>query len=281
MESMERLENLPELSNERPGIVGRFWNAFKSFPKKVGSVVLASYRAILFAIAWSWREFWFWMNLFLYTSRRFLRVEVYLALLGAFLFFGWVMTNNRADNMRDLLEHCYMYFTVVMVLLCMNLLPRERDEGTLEILWSQPMRRGPMILMQLLTVTAWILLLGVFVVLFFSYFSVYPEGRGTMLLFLLTTSFAVGAITVLISTFCLHGIATGLVTLLVLGVHYYWLRPLGPIDLFLNPILPPGFQGRSPGMGGFIFNRVITIVLAGFVLDYLLRRLRQTARWFT
>lgn len=181
--------------------------------------------------------------------------------------------------MRDLLHYSYLYFTAVMVMLCMNLLPRERDDNTLEILWSQPMRRGAMVFFQLFTVSIWILLLGVLVIFFFGYFGAYPGGEGTAILFLFTTSFTVGAITILLSTFCRHGIATGLVALLILGVHFYWLRPLGPIELFYNPIPPPGARGYSFGFS--IFNRVITLVLAGFVLDYLFRRLRQTAKWFT
>jgi ABC-type transport system involved in multi-copper enzyme maturation permease subunit len=192
-----------------------------------------------------------------------------------------VINENRADNMRDLLYYCYLYFTVVMVLLCMNLLPRERDENTLEILWSQPMRRGILIFMQLMTVAAWVFLMSLFVVFFFGYFSSYSDGRLSIVIYLFTTSFTVGAITILVSTYCLHGIATGLVTLLILGVHFYWLRPIGPIELFYNPIPYPGADVRPDGLFGLIFNRTITLVLAGFVLDYLFRRLRQTARWFT
>lgn len=281
MDSLDQLERLPELPAVRPGLIRRIARLPGHFIRKTGRGIRSVYRAVLVALVWLWLEFGYWLRLFFYTSRRFLRIEMYLSLVGAFVFFGWIQTNNRADNMNHLLHYCYIYFTVVMVLLCMNLLPRERDENTLEILWSQPMRRGPMIAMQLTTVSIWVFLLSLFVVFFFGYFGSYLEGRTIALLFLLTTSFTVGAITVLVSTLCLHGIATGLVTLLILGAHFYWLSPLGPIDLFYNPIPLPGFRSRPPMMGSMIFNRVITLVLAGFVLDYLFRRLRQTARWFT
>src|SRR5690606_35865943 len=107
--------------------------------------------------------------------------------------------------------------------------------------------------------------------------------------------------------------ATGLVTLLILGVHYYWLRNLGPVEVFYNPIPLPelkkaGFDfsrgsigpGNQPfnivsaifGLPGmiirslhldfnFIFNRIVVLVVTGFVLDYLFRRLKRTAEWFT
>lgn len=278
---MERLEILPEWPATQPGRIRRAWNAVKSVIGLFVWILQTSFWASVYGSIWSWRESCYWFRLFLFTSRRFLRIEAYLALVGAFLFFGWVINENRADNMRDLLYYCYLFFTVVMVLLCMNLLPRERDENTLEILWSQPMRRGTLIFMQLVTVAVWILLMSLFVVFFFSYFSSYTDGRFSMVVFLFTTSFAVGAITVMISTLCLHGIATGLVTLLILGVHFYWLRPIGPIELFFNPIPYPGDTSEPIGWISLLFNRTITLVVAGFVLDYLFRRLRQTAKWFT
>ncbi len=281
MDSLDQLERLPELPAVRPGLIRRIVRLPGHAIRKTGRGIRGVYRALLFVLVWCWLEFGYWLRLFLYTSRRFLRIEMYLSLLGALLFFGWILTNNRAGNMNHLLHYGYIYFTVVMVLLCMNLLPRERDDNTLEILWSQPMRRGPLIVMQLTTVSIWVFVLSLFVVFFFGYFGSYMEGRMIAILFLLTTSFTVGAITVLVSTLCLHGIATGLVTLLILGAHFYWLSPLGPIDLFYNPIPLPGSQERQMFMGSMIFNRVITLVLAGFVLDYLFRRLRQTARWFT
>lgn len=281
LDSLERLPEIPEIPAVQPGLIRRISRLPGHIIRKTGRGIRSVYRAILYVLVWIWYEFGYWFRLFLYTSRRFLRIEMYLSLLGALWFFGWILTNNRADNMNHLLHYGYIYFTVVMVLLCMNLLPRERDENTLEIIWSQPMRRGPMIAMQLTTVSIWVFALSVFVVLFFGYFGSYSEGRMIAILFLLTTSFTVGAITVLVSTLCLHGIATGLVTLLILGTHFYWLSPLGPIDLFYNPIPLPGYQTRPMMMGSLIFNRVITLVLAGFALDYLFRRLRQTAKWFT
>lgn len=281
MELMQPIETLPELPEVQPGWFRRGWNAVKSLWGFAGWAMRAIFWAIVYAGVWGRRELVYWFRLFLFTSRRFLRVEVYLALIGAFFFFGWVIDENRAENMHDLLYYCYLYFTVVMVLLCMNLLPRERDENTLEILWSQPMRRGILIFMQLMTVAAWVLLLSLFVVVFFGYFGSYPDGRILMVVYLFTTSFTVGAITILVSTYCLHGIATGLVTLLILGVHFYWLRPIGPIELFSNPILYPGAEAQPFGWLGMIFNRIVTLIVAGFVLDYLFRRLRQTARWFT
>lgn len=278
---MEQFDSLPPISSSSSGSLGRFFRALGAFFLAIGSAPLAAVLGTSRGIMRNWKEMAYWFRLFLYTSHRFLRIEVYLAFVGAFIFFGWVLTQYRVSNMHDLLYFCYLYFTVVMVSLCMNLLPRERDEETLEILWSQPMRRGPLIILQLITMTVWLFLLSTVVVVGFSYFSAYTEGRWMMLLFLFTTSFTVGSITVLISTFCRHSIATGLVSLLILGVHFFWLRPLGPIELFYNPIPFPGMQGSPLFLGSLIFNRVIVLIVAGFVLDYLFRRLRHTAEWFT
>ncbi len=281
MEAMDQWEKLPSLPSAHPGKMKSAWNAGKSFLGLIWRSLGAAFRAIGFALAWSWLEFRYWFHIFLYMSRGFLRIEMYLSLVGAFLFFGWVLTHNLANHMVNLLYFCYLYFSVVMVMLCMNLLPRERDEDTLEILWSQPMRRGVMIFVQLTTVSIWVLLLSVFTILFFSYFGTYPGGQGLSIFFLSITLFTVGAITVMISTLCRHAIATGLVTLLILGVHFFWLRPIGPIELFYIPMHPPGFDGPPLSFWSLFFNRFIVVVLAGFVLDYLFRRLRQTARWFT
>lgn len=261
---------------------------------------------------WLYRETLYWTRLFRYTSRHFLRIEAFLALVGAFAFFGVIFTQNRVGNLHEFLEYSYIYFSIVMALLAMNLLPRERDEETLEILWSQPMSRSGLIVLQLLTLTVWIFILCGIVTLFFMRFSAYRESLWPFFVLILSTSFCVGALTVLVSTYCRHAIATGLVTLLILGVHYYWLRQLGPIEVFYNPILTPGqmdalsmkmSMGRGMGMGpggpggpGFgggggqpgnvnafdlIFNRIVVLFLIGFIMDYLFRRLRRTSEWFT
>lgn len=223
----------------------------------------------------------YWAGLFLYSSRKFLRVESYLSLLGAIAFFGAVLLQDMATNQRALLEYCNIYFTIIMVLLAMNLLPREREEDTLEILWSQPMRRGKLIVLQLITLTTWILLLCLFVVFFFSRFSAYPGFNLILLLFVVTNSFAVGAITAVVSTFCRHAIATGLVALLIMGIHLFWLRELGPIQIFYNPLPDPSAKEQQIMWFNIIFNRIVTLALIGFALDYLFRRLRRTAEWFT
>ena len=81
-----------------------------------------------------------------------------LSVLGAIAFFGVVIVQDKAPNLHSFLEFSYLFFSVVMVLMAMNLLPRERDEETLEILWSQPMRRSSLIVLQLFTLSSWILL---------------------------------------------------------------------------------------------------------------------------
>ncbi len=251
------------------------------------------------------RESTYWFYLFLYTSKQFLRVESYLSILGAIAFFGTIIVQDMGSNQHLMLEYCYIYFTIVIVLLAMNLLPRERERGTLEILWSQPMSRGTLIVVQLLTLTIWSFVLCLLLVFFFLQFTAYTDGWPTLLIMAVTTSFAVAAITVLISTFCRHAIATGLVTLLILGIHFFWLRDLGPIMIYYNPIPPSGvwevaettFRRSRESFSqaaliselwkvikanaDIIFNRLFLFVLVGFVLDYLFRRLKQTAKWFT
>ncbi|MBZ0255169.1 ABC transporter permease, partial [bacterium] len=235
-------------------------------------------------IAYSIRESIYWLRLFLYTSKRYLRIETYLSLIGAFIFFGYVISNDMARSQFDLLKHTYLYFTVVMVWLASALLPREREERTLEILWSQPMGRGPMVTLQLITLTVWVTVLCAAVIAFFSQYSSYQEGRWTVLICVSTTAFAVGAVTVLISTFTRHVIATALVALLVFGVHYYWLTQLGPLSFYPFPIHPPGYvppRWGAPKEPSLWLNRTVLIVMVGFVLDYLYRRLKRTAEWVT
>ncbi|MBD3265751.1 ABC transporter permease subunit [bacterium] len=230
---------------------------------------------------WGLRETAYWLRLFLFTSRRFLRIELLLAALGAVLFFGWVLTQDMVQNQRAMLEHCYIYFTAIMILFSMNLIPRERDEETLEILWSQPISRNKLIILQLTTLTAWALILCIGVIAGLNQFMAYNEDYLYLIpILIVTTAFAVGAITILVSTFCRQAIATGLVSLLILGAHYYWLRELGPIQLFYNPIPMPGGEMQG-GFMNYLPNRIFLLILTGFVLDYLFRRLRRTAEWFT
>lgn len=287
---VENAESLPvSVDAPKPRIhwIKKPWDWLKGLFFFFVSIILGIFRAIRWVfrtIRWLIGESNFGFRLFLYTTRRFLHVEVYLALIGAFAFFGWIVHKDLATDQRQFLEYCYMYFTMVMIVLAMSLLPRERDEDTLEILWSQPMRRSALVVIQLLTLTVWLLVMCVAVVLFFSYFSAYTEGRWTVVIMTITTAFAVGAITVLVSTFCRHAMATGLVTMLILGAHYFWLRELGPIVMYYNPIPPAGFvfrQGESSMLMTIIFNRAALVFLTGFVLDYLFRRLKRSAEWFT
>ena len=251
--------------------------------------------AVKYGTIWLYHEVHFWFHLFSYTSRRFVKAEAMLSVLGAIAFFGVVIVQDKAPNLHSFLEFSYLFFSVVMVLMAMNLLPRERDEETLEILWSQPMRRSSLIILQLFTLASWILLFSLISVLVFNLYTAYPEPIWQYILLVVTTAFTVGCITVLISTFTRHALATGLVTVLILGIHYYWLRVLGPLEIFYNPLPIPEITastGRGDfGMGGgfntrnsmfdLYFNRGILLVLVGFILDYLFRRLRRTAEWFT
>lgn len=243
------------------------------------------------AAIWSFYETGYRYRLFTYTSHRFLRVEAYLALAGALAFFGTIFVQDQARNLNSFLEYSYIYFSFIMVLLAMNLLPREREEETLEILWSQPMSRNQLIIVQLLTLTIWVFLLSTIVLMMYLYLSPYEETLWPYFVLIATTSLFVGALTVLVSTYCRHAIATGLVTLLILGVHYYWLRKLGPVEVFFNPIPLPGVAEsvnpferlgrRDTGTFDIVFNRVVALCLTGFVLDFLFRRLKRTAEWFT
>lgn len=232
-------------------------------------------------LCWLGLELSYWVKLFLFISRRFLQVEVILALVGAYAFFGWILSDGLVQNQRDLLHYCHIYFTILTVLMTMNLIPRERDQETLEILWSQPTRRGTIIILQLIAVTVWQLVLCLFIVFFFSQYTAYHDGQWAIPILVVSNAFIVGAITLTVATFCRHGMATGLVSLLILGVHFLWLQELGPINLFMNPIPYPNASGEPVRIQGLWSNRIFAIAFCGFVIDYLLRRLRRTSEWFT
>ncbi|RJP32880.1 MAG: hypothetical protein C4527_05345 [Candidatus Omnitrophota bacterium] len=260
------------------------WHLIRHPKRTVSNVVsgvAAVWGLLIRLIRWTLQETAFWFHLFRYTSRQFLRVEAYLSVLGAFAFFGTIILQDMSAHPRVMLEYCYIYFTIVMVLLAMNLLPRERERDTLEILWSQPMTRARLIVMQLITLSVWVFFLCLLVIVFFRRFTAYTEGSLMILLFVITSSLAVGAITVLISTFCRHAIATGLVSLLVMGIHFFWLRKLGPIEIYYNPISIGQVWNQNLNLFDILFDRICLFVLIGFILDYLFRRLKQTAKWFT
>ncbi len=265
-------------------VPGAIWRGVKATPSAAAYGAKATVWGVKAGFIWSVREGIYWLRLFVHTSKRYLRVETYLALIGALVFFGYIISNDMARSQLELLRHSYVYFTIVMVWLASSLLPREREERTLEILWSQPMGRGRMVTLQLITLTVWVSVLCAAVVAFFSQYSSYQEGKWTILLCVSTTAFAVGAVTVLISTFTRHVIATALVALLIFGVHYYWLRDLGPISFYPTPIDPPGYvppRWGKPQEPSLWLNRTVIAVLVGFILDYLYRRLKRTAEWVT
>ncbi|MBI1390770.1 MAG: ABC transporter permease subunit [bacterium] len=274
------LPSLQDPASARRSIAGRIL----SVPGAAWRGIKTAGRGVKTAIAVTVREVIYWLRLFVYTSRRYLRVETYLALIGAICFFGYVVSNDMARTQRELLAYNYIYFTAATVWLASTLLPREREENTLEILWSQPMSRAGLITLQIVTLTVWMTALCALVVYGFSRFSSYQEGKWLIVLCVSTTSLVVAAATVLISTFTRHVIATALLALLVFGVHYYWLTSLGPIALYPFPIKAPDapvVRWGGPRDPSLWVNRIAAMALAGFIFDYLYRRLRRTAEWFT
>ncbi|HOE10888.1 MAG TPA: ABC transporter permease subunit [bacterium] len=261
------------------------------WPKAAGQGLARAARATAYGIATASHRLWkssrYYGALFLYTSRRFLRVEGYIAVLAAILWLSLLFVNYSPKGGRELLASCYLLFTIIMILITSNLLPRERDENSLEILWSQPFSRGGIVLVQVLCLTAWC---GALVFLIFAVFGRFLSAALHPVWFVgfcLSTAFAVALITVLISTFCRNAVATAIVALLLFGIHYFWLKEIGPINLFFNPLPSPvgtsGVMGSSGriAVGAAVANRLFLIALLGFVYDYLLRRLRYSSVWLT
>ena len=272
------------------GAVGRFCkrlplNLVYRWPKagarRLWLGLRAASRGAKFAAQWAWGDARFYSALFIYTSRRFLRVEGYLALTAIILWFGFMFMSSGVKGGQIILNTYYSAFTIAMILIAMSLLPRERDEGTLEILWSQPFPRGGIILIQLFSLTAWLAIIMFFMGLFFGSFLSSEAYFFWVAFFALTTAFAVALITVLIATFCRNAIATGVVAILIFGIHIFWIREIGPINLYFNPLPSALAIRRDISIGACVANRVFLLILLGFVYDYLLRRLRHSAPWFT
>lgn len=243
----------------------------------VGRFIAAIWSALRFAAGWLAVEFMYWLRMFYFVTRRFLRVEAILAFMAMIVFFGSMLISDSLRTPTQWLQSNYQFFTVVMIVFCSNLLPRERDENTLEILWSQPISRNVFIMFQLFVLLVWCALLMGALMLIIGSFTLLNESFLNIFLAAISTTFAVGTITVLISTFTRQTLATLLVATLLFGLHYTWLRPLGPIDLYTNTaIIEP--ERNQPG---FLVNRIALLVLVAFAIDYLFRRLRRTAEWFT
>ncbi|HPA46806.1 MAG TPA: ABC transporter permease subunit [bacterium] len=261
------------------------------WPKAAGRGLVRAARATARGIATASRRLWrctrYYGAMFLYTSRRFLRIEGYIAIIAAVLWLSFLFLSYSPKGGREILDSSYRLFTVIMILFTINLLPRERDENSLEILWSQPLSRGGIVLVQVLSLTAWC---GGLTLLIFAVFGpflsaeLYPLWVGG---FCLSTAFAVALITVLISTFCRNALATAIVAVLVFGIHFFWLKEIGPINLFFNPLPSPvGTSGVMDSSGRIaivaaVANRLFLLALLGFVYDYLLRRLRYSSVWLT
>ncbi len=260
-----------------------FWHWPRVSVRKTWLGVCALIRGTRYAAQWFWRTSRYYGALFLHTSRRLLRLEGYLALSAIIILMALQFNQPSMKGGHEILGFYYPIFTIAMILFGMNLLPRERDENTLEILWSQPFSRGGLVLVQAFTLTIWCaVLMGLLYAVFGRFLSsdYFPFW---VALYALTTAFAVLLITVLISTFCRNAISTGIVAALVFGIHYFWFRDLGPINLYYNPIPQAQQIIRTPDVPlmSAVINRVFVFVLLGFVYDYLLRRLRNSSPWFT
>lgn len=241
------------------------------------------WRAVRTGIYRSWLEIAYWTRLFFYTSKRFLRVESVLSLAAGAVFFIYLLSNDLMREPAAMMENLYLYITAVTVFLASGLLPKERDEQTLEILWSQPISRNMLVVLQISTLAIWCTLLSALWLYVYSVYNPLEESATGILICMGTTSFTVASITVLISTFTRQMIATALVGFLLMGIHFYWFRELGPIQLFPNSIeMAENQRGPSSFFTDPLFiNRVTVVILVGFVMDYLFRRLKRTAEWFT
>ncbi len=243
--------------------------------------IKASARGIARGTRWSWREANYARALFFSLSRTFLSADGLVAITAMLFLFGYLFSQGRPISSHVLQDLGYRLISVLMILFGMNLIPRERDRNTLELMWSQPISRGGLVFMQLLVLTIW---LGIFLygtLAFYGRFKAIDIHTGAILLMTLSTGFAVGLIAVLTSTFCRQGIATGIVSALIVGAHYVWIPRLGPIVLFMNPFQENALPGEEFDPRMIAFNRVFVLILIICLLDYLIRRLRKTARWFT
>lgn len=232
-------------------------------------------------LCWLSRELRYRSTLLLSLSRIWMTLDGFVAFVAIFILMGMLFTRGVPVGGRDILDLWYRLVTLLMILFGMNLLPRERERRTLELLWSQPISRAGLVLMQLLATVFWLgVMLGCVLVIYGSFKSTQLYS-GYVMFLSLSTGLGVGLITVLISTFCRQGIATGIVAVLLIGAHYVWFPQVGPIAMFFNPLPAPTDIGAKISVGPIIANRIFMLILLAFVFDYLVRRLRRTARWFT
>lgn len=260
-------------------------NVFWHWPK---CAVAASWRGLKHGCHASWRgmckfgrEMRYRGTLLLSLSRIWMTLDGFVACVAILILMGILFLRGVPIGGRDILDLLYRLIALLMILFGMNLLPRERERRTLELLWSQPISRAGLVFMQLLATVFWLgIMLGI-VLLAYGILKSTQLYSGYVLLLALSTGLGVGLITVLISTFCRQGIATGIVAVLLIGAHYVWFPQLGPVAMFYNPLPPPTEIGAKIQVGSIVANRIFLLVLLAFVFDYLVRRLRRTARWFT
>lgn len=263
------------------GLATLFWRWPRAGVANAWRLTKTGVRLVGRGIVRCWRELNYLRVMFFSLSRSFLGAEGLLALIIAVVAFGILFLQGRPVGGHEMLNISYRLVSLLMILFGMNLLPRERERGTLELLWSQPISRGGLLLMQLLVLTVWGGLLLWLTFWFYGRFEAVEIDTHVVLGMSLSTGFTVGLLTALVSTFCRHAIATGIVTFLLVGAHYVWIPNLGPVALFLNPIPEAGVPVRGMQEISVIFNRVFVLIFAAFLFDYLVRRLRRTARWFT
>ncbi len=263
------------------GLATLFWRWPRDAVANTWRLVKIGARLVGRGFVRCWRELNYLRVMFFSLSRNFLDAEGLLALIIAVVAFGILFLQGRPVGGHEMLDISYRLVSLLMILFGMNLLPRERERGTLELLWSQPISRGGLLLIQLLVLTAWGGLLLGLTFWFYGRFAAMEIDTHVVLGMSLSTGFTVGLLTALVSTFCRHAIATGIVTFLLVGAHYVWIPNLGPVALFMNPIPETGVPIRFMRGISIPFNRIFVFIFAAFLFDYLVRRLRRTARWFT
>jgi len=222
------------------------------------------YRALRFLCQWLGNGF----LLFASSSRRLFSASVLVIVavaLYVWLFFGWQV---EANPMRVVLPPAL----VLTVLFSMNVLPREREDQTVEVFFSLPVRRFRLVIWHLVTIAVWLFLFLLVPAIFTA--PVHSEvGLRALLVQVYPSLLCISCLTLWISTFTRNGPAAGFVAGLVCLLHLFYFPAFGPIRLFPSPFLA---QAAKWGGG----QAILVLVLAALFIVLTNERLKKSELWF-
>lgn len=256
--------NPVDSSKVQPGLSG-FWKTaafllwrLPAAMRWFGRGILAGFCLLIHGIVSRWM-------LFAYSTRRMFTLRTMPVVVLTLLVWSY-LAMMPGQNINSL---TLLYGLVFAVFFSMNILPRESESHTIEVFFSLPVRRYRLVWWHLLTVLIWAVIILLYQGLFLL-----AIGVSIQPMELIPAVFFFSCLTIWLSTYTRNGAAAGFLSGMILLLHLFVFKKLGPIQIFRSP-----FHNYPPEEAWGTGQVVLVMLLSLLILIQINYRLRKSELW--